>query len=148
MLKSEINTIQKMFECPRCYVTSNDFIINDGEEERIKDETNYNQKVEEFKKIIEEHNNSLKDEYYEEYKNEYFLGIFPHITKVKKLKCKPTWFLDTKYYNSTIRKLTESYIYESSSSWVTIPLSTEYIVKKYELYKYIECKTCGYKHYI
>jgi len=141
------------FKCPKCHIISDEFAINDDEEERLNYEKNYDLKVEEFKKIVEEHNKNTKEEYYDEVKVIYTLGIFPHTEKIKKSMYNPRW----KLYNINGRATNgRSGIYcgiTTASSYEIIlnnafPIEKKYEIMKYDKYKFIECKICGFKQYI
>lgn len=144
---------QRTFECPKCYVADSNFVVNINNEEKIEVEKNYNLKVEEFKKIIEEHNRNLKDEYYEEeVPTTNFLAIFPRTKKIKKLK--PKYILRLNNYNidherGGINTFVSKFEFISYGIpiYTDYPINKNYQVKKYALYKHIECKICGYKQY-
>jgi len=138
------------FKCPECHIISDEFIISkNDEEERLKCEEKYNDKIEEFKKIIETHNKNIIDEYEEEISIEYYLGFIPHEIKTKKLKHKNTWNLDTVRGVIDGRTVISTFIYKYAPlSYINYPINKEYITKKYDRYNYIKCKICGYKQYI
>lgn len=141
------------FKCPKCHVISDKFNVNNNEQEKLNDEKNYNEKVEKFKKIIEEHNNNITEECYEEeIVTTYTLGLFPHNEKIKKRKEFYTW----KLYNLEGREVDgRTALFCGITDYPKLcilldmahPLNKNYEVIKYDKYKFIECANCGFKQY-
>lgn len=144
----------KIFKCPKCHVIEDGFIIHDCEEEKNKVEFNYDKKVKEFEEIIKNHNDNLKDEYYEEENTVYILGIFlPRVKKTKHLKLKNVWRLYTTS-SELLEGRTGIFTGISDAQKFEIylgthyPVNKEYQIVKYDKYSYIECSICKFKQYV
>ena len=138
----------KQYTCPNCHVKDTEFTVVDGTEKNITIEEEYNDKVKKFEEIIFNHNNK-PPEHITTLETHYKFGIVPINVDVYRLKKNYKWCLYTiesslKFNN---RKIIISEIHEESFPFNN-PIEKEYEVFKYISYKYIECKTCGYKHYI
>jgi len=110
------------FKCPCCNVIDDEFVIHKNEEEKLKDEKNYNNKIEKLKKIVSNLNNKNNSE------------------KSWRISESTTFLHGRTIYNTFIIEHMPpvlDYLYIGSD-----------IITKYDKYNYIECKICGYKQYV